>query len=211
MVAVVAFGSLWNIPAASAGTIYTWAGYQRNAYSYHVSSWLIVPTVTSCGATEISAATSWVGLDYTTSVEQTGITYGCHNGVVHYNAWYEAWPANPVGIHMAIHAGDKLALNVQMEFSHYYVMTVYDKTTGAYFKTTQWDGDSHNASAECTTEYLWQHIPHINRVDWDGCVANGNVAMPSSGYPTNLIVNGVTRSHNYRESSTDYYSTLSPG
>ena len=212
MVATIAVQTMWNAPTASASTIiYTWGGFQRSAGSEDVSSWLIVPTVTSCGATEISGAASWVGLDYTTSVEQVGITYGCHNGAAHYSAWYEAWPAKAVGVRMAVHPGDALALNVQWEYSQYYGMSIYDKTTSADFTTTQWDGHSHNASAECTTEYLQMRIPHVNRVDWDACISNGSIGIPSHGHPTNLIINGVTQSRNHVESAADFYETLIAG
>jgi hypothetical protein len=211
MVATMAVQTVSSTPTALAGTVSTWGGFQQSAASYDVSSWLTVPTVTSCGATEISAAASWVGLDYTTSVEQVGVTYGCRQGSAYYTAWYEAWPANAVGIGMAIHPGDALALNVQWEYSHYYGMSIYNKTTGDDFTTTQWDGNAHNASAECTTEYLQMRIPRIKKVDWHGCVANGSTTIPSHGHSTNLVVNGVTHSRNHLESASDFYETLIAG
>jgi hypothetical protein len=91
-----------------------WAGYAVTSTAGSVtavSGSFTVPAVSGSGT---AYASTWVGIDgyNSSSVEQTGVEEDVVNGVAQYSAWYEMYPAYPVTIPLAIHAGDHINASV---------------------------------------------------------------------------------------------------
>ena len=118
-----------------------WSGYDDSTdgpFTTVTATWT-QPRVRSTGAT-FSDAAFWVGLDGDGSdtVEQIG-TEGYSEGVAGYDAWYEMYPAYPVTIDMAIHAGDVLTGTVTCTdpVGATFELTLVDHTSGASFSIVQ--------------------------------------------------------------------------
>jgi hypothetical protein len=101
-------------PSLHDSTSSNWSGYAVSSNSGSVtavSGSFTVPTVSGSGT---AYASTWVGIDgyNSRSVEQTGIEEDVVNGVAQYSAWYEMYPAYPVTVNLAIHAGDQINASV---------------------------------------------------------------------------------------------------
>ena len=134
-------------PAAGASTLSSnWAGWVAlPAASSHASfnsvsgSWQ-VPAL-SCSSGQSSYSAAWVGLggykQSSDALEQVGVDADCSRyGKPHYDSWYELIPAAPVGIPIAVHAGDQMTGSVTVRGTHV-TLRLRNLSTGARYSTTR--------------------------------------------------------------------------
>lgn len=120
----------------SAGTVgaasYNWSGYAAVSstpqYFTRVAGAWTVPAVTC--TSEDRLVSNWVGLDGAadSTVEQTGTTSWCFEGVAHYYSWYEMYPTGTVEVGTSVKPGDKITASVLRKGTTY-TLRLTDKTT----------------------------------------------------------------------------------
>lgn len=99
-------------PSANRGTSTStnWSGYAVDGTdaTQVIGTWT-EPAVT-CGATENSWSSLWVGIDGDTSntVEQIGTDSDCDSGTPTYYAWYELYLKSEVNLAMTVSPGDSM-------------------------------------------------------------------------------------------------------
>jgi hypothetical protein len=102
-----------------------WSGYDVTGgpFTSASASWT-QPTVT-CGASETSYSSFWVGLDGDTSstVEQIGTDSDCVNGTPTYYAWYELYPKGS-GTLVTIPAGAAIDASVTTDGSGNFTLSI---------------------------------------------------------------------------------------
>jgi hypothetical protein len=141
--AVLAAFAALPAAVASAGTTTSqnWAGYavHRSGVRFRsVSAAWTVPAVTCDSGRAYSAA--WAGLGgYHTNaaaLEQAGTESDCSAaGHAHYSAWYELVPDTSRTIHMAVDAGDRMAVRVSVSGLRV-TIRLRDLTRGTAFTRT---------------------------------------------------------------------------
>lgn len=137
---------------------YNWAGYATNSTNGSVTmvkgSWK-QPSVT-CTSTGIYVASFWVGIDGLTSttVEQTGTTVECVNGLASYFAWYEFFPAASVVIStVPVSPGNVISASVAYSTTtKKFTTTIKDVTTHKSFTTSSTVAGAERSSAEWIEE-----------------------------------------------------------
>ncbi len=143
---------------APSSTSTNWSGYAVNSTAGSVtavSGEFVVPTVSGSGASTYSS--TWVGIDgyNSNSVEQTGIEADVINGVAHYSAWYEMFPASEVTIrNLAIHPGDSILASVTYSNGNFTlsIKDLNDPTGSNSFSITISDPSAQRSSAEWIEE-----------------------------------------------------------
>ncbi len=133
-----------------------WSGYAATSgkgFTY-VHSTFVEPTITCPGAAN-EWTSNWVGLDgfNDSTVEQDGTFAYCAGAgdtTPKYEAWYEMYPANSVGV-FAVHPGDIIDVSVTYASSNF-VLTVSDLTTGKSATDTATCATCERASAEWIIE-----------------------------------------------------------
>lgn len=134
---------------ATPGTVtfasYNWSGYAAVSttpgyFTRATGSWH-VPAVTC--TPEDRLVSSWVGLDGATdgTVEQTGTTSWCFQGVAYYYSWYEMYPTGTVEVGTAVKPGDLVHASV-VRTGASYALHLTDATTA---------GNNISARATCAT------------------------------------------------------------
>jgi hypothetical protein len=132
-----------------------WSGYAVNGTAGSVSlvqgSWT-VPSVT-CPASGNTYAAVWVGIDgfQSSTVEQTGTSSDCVNGVASYYAWYEFYPSPSVKIGGSISPGDVVGARVWYSGGTFKVLIV-DFTTHRSFTASKAVSSAARSSAEFIVE-----------------------------------------------------------
>jgi hypothetical protein len=162
-----------------------WSGYGVDGSTGSFSSAqgsFVVPAVTSCGATEVSAASFWVGIDGLASptVEQDGVEVYCDDGRVGYFGWYEAYPQGPVVLStVSVRPGDTVEAAVVSEGVHSgeptYRLSVTDSTNGSEGAVVVSAPGAGGSSAECIAEDPGSTpVPYAtySSVPFSGCEAN---------------------------------------
>ena len=137
-----------------------WSGYAISASAGSVSAVsgeFTVPTVTGSASAGHTYSSTWVGIDgfNSTSVEQTGIEADVVNGVAHYSAWYEMYPAAPVTLsQLAIHPGDTISASVVYKNGSFTlsIQDLSDQTGTNSFHITISDPNATRSSAEWVEE-----------------------------------------------------------
>jgi hypothetical protein len=176
----------------SYGNSLNWGGYAVLGTTGSVTdvngSW-IVPAVT-CSATN-SYSAFWIGIDGDASptVEQTGTSSDCNNGVPTYYAWYEFYPQPAYYALRNVKAGDNISAEVKYS-GRQFTIKITDVTTGASFSRSSKVNSAQRNSAE------W-----IAEAPWNGGVlplANFNVAdygfdYTKIGSTNTATVNTITR------------------
>jgi hypothetical protein len=164
----------------TATTSTNWSGYAIDGTGAAdvIGSWT-QPKVVTCGPSENTWSSPWVGIDGDNSntVEQIGTDSDCSYGTPTYYAWYEMYPKSLVKIGMAINPGDSLTAEVKY-VSGGFQMTLIDATSGGHFTTTQ---NSHKARR--------------SSVEWimEGPVNTGLTNFGSIGFTSNsATINGQT-------------------
>lgn len=120
----------------SAGTVgagsYNWSGYaamnSTPQYFTRVAGSWTVPAV-KC-TPEDRLVSNWVGLDGAadSTVEQTGTTSWCFQGVAYYYSWYEMYPTGTVEVGSSVKPGDKITASVLRKGTTY-TLRLTDTTT----------------------------------------------------------------------------------
>ncbi|MER5639993.1 G1 family glutamic endopeptidase [Kitasatospora sp. NPDC002227] len=108
-----------------------WAGYAATGAKFtSVSASWIQPEAHCTDQDTYSAF--WVGLDGdgSESVEQTGSSADCSGGLPQYYAWYEMYPAYPVGYTDTVEAGDHFTAGVTATTGGGFTLTISDETQG---------------------------------------------------------------------------------
>jgi hypothetical protein len=147
---------LYGTPASLES--YNWAGYAINSTSGSVSqvkgSWK-QPAVT-CPSSGVYVAAFWVGIDGLTSttVEQTGTTAECVNGVASYFAWYEFYPNASVLISpVPVKPGNTISASVTYSTkTDKFTAMIRDASTGKSFSTSAAVAGAERSSAEWIEE-----------------------------------------------------------
>lgn len=163
----------------------TWAGYavgyQNPTSVTTVSATMVVPSLTSCGAAEHSAASFWAGLDGThgPALEQAGISVACESGRAQYWAWWEAvGVANGTFAGVVLAPGDAVTATVSLLGGTDYQLSVDDVTTGTSGSTTVSSPGGLDDSAECIAEDPFgsgQPVPYAayGTVTFTSCTVDG--------------------------------------
>ncbi|HEV3381594.1 MAG TPA: G1 family glutamic endopeptidase [Trebonia sp.] len=114
--------------AASPGPRYGtegWAGYAWHTNSRQVTASLRLPTVS--GASNAGAA-FWAGFGTGPGIEQTGFSANMVADHLSYTAWYELYPAPPVGFGQASYPGDHVTMTVVHLRGAWFKLSVRDAT-----------------------------------------------------------------------------------
>jgi Peptidase A4 family len=145
------------VSAASRGAVQStnWSGYaayQSSTTFTDVKANWTQPSVT-CPKHGTQYASFWVGLDgyNSNSVEQIGTDSDCSRGSGRYYAWFEMYPAAPVNLAMAVHAGDTISVAASAPGSTF-TLTASNLTTGATFTTQQTSSSAARTSVEWVAE-----------------------------------------------------------
>jgi len=190
-------GPLVRGPNASQGTSVTatnWAGYDvTDAGLSSVTATWTQPFAQSTSPPDSDAA-FWVGLDGdgSSSVEQTGTEAYMEDGSIHYDAWYEMYPAAEVTItSLTISPGDQMTGTVTSNGSGGFTLTLVDDTTHASFSTSKSNGVVAPASAEVIAEAPTDAetddllpLADFGTVDFTSCAFDG---QPISAFSWNCI------------------------
>ncbi len=132
-----------------------WSGYAVTGDITDVQGSWIIPAVT-CAPGEYSYSAFWTGIDGFNSgtVEQTGTSSDCVNGVPRYYAWYEFFPSPSRTISgLTVSAGDVISAEVRYDTaSGRFVVTIEDVTTNQSFTTRKKAPHAARSSAEWIAE-----------------------------------------------------------
>jgi hypothetical protein len=137
-----------------------WSGYAVQAAASTVSdvkgSW----TVPDVATTTSGYSSFWVGIDgyNSSSVEQIGTGSDYVNGVKHFYAWYEMYPAGSNNITVdnnhnpfTVQPSDTISAEVAYTAPNQYNLTIIDSTSNHSFTTTQ-TANAQRSSAEWIAE-----------------------------------------------------------
>lgn len=156
-------------PASAVVSSGGWYGYAvtGSTYTSVTGNWNVPTTPCTSGS---STSAIWVGLDgySSSSVEQTGIDFGCSNGKAQDQGWYEMYPAAPVFFANPIQPGDSISAGVTFNGGSSYTLTLSDTTQG------------------------WQHTVHASLAGALRSSAEAVVEDPSDVVFTPIHFTGVT-------------------
>ncbi|HEX6548796.1 MAG TPA: G1 family glutamic endopeptidase [Candidatus Dormibacteraeota bacterium] len=172
-----------------------WAGQVATAGGDElrtVSATFLQPAVT-CRPTETSYAIFWASLDGygSRSVEQVGTEANCERGQAVYRAWYELVPQPPVYFDLPVRAGEKVAVSVAYDGSHYR-LSLQNRTTGQGYSLTQ-PGSGERTSAEVVAEALTSRqgtrlpLAHFGSVSFTDVRVNGASIAQADPIPLDLV------------------------
>jgi hypothetical protein len=102
-----------------------WAGYAWPASSHQVSASLRLPSVSS---SRNAGAAFWAGFGTGPGIEQTGFTANMVGGHLLWTAWYQLYPAPPVGFGQRAYSGDNVSMTVVNRGGGWFSLTVKDST-----------------------------------------------------------------------------------
>ncbi len=162
-----------------------WGGYAVNAGRGTFTSakaTFVAPGLTSCGSTENSESSFWVGIDgyASNTVEQDGIDAVCYDGTAEYLAWYETYPADPhLLADVTVSRGDTIVAAVTQGTHGSYRLVVTDQTSHTAQAVTVALPAGYvatDSSAECIAEDPGNTpVPyaHYGVASFTSCSANG--------------------------------------
>jgi hypothetical protein len=151
-------GPLAHGPNRSFGTSVTaanWAGYDvtGGGFTRVAASWVQPAALASSPSGSDTAF--WVGLDGdgSTTVEQIGTEAYMQDGAVHYDAWYEMYPADMhVIADVTVSPGDLFSAAVAANGAGGFTLTLDDETTRVSFSKTLGNDVTDPASTEVVAE-----------------------------------------------------------
>ena len=175
-------------------TAANWAGYDvtGGGLSSVTATWT-QPFAQSTSPPDSDAA-FWVGLDGdgSSTVEQTGTEAYMEDGSIHYDAWYEMYPAAEVTItSLTISPGDEMTGTVTSDGLGGFTLTLADDTTHDSFTTVKRNGviapESAEVIAEAPTDATTSDLlplADFGTVNFTSCAFDG---QPISDFPWNCI------------------------
>ena len=179
---IASYAPLRVVHSVGAATTSTnWSGYAAKGPAgtfKSISANWVQPTA-RC-TTKGSWSAFWVGLDgyVSASVEQTGTSADCHNGVPRYYAWYEMFPKYPKNLPLTISPGDHISASVTTDGSGSFTLSLADTTTGKSFSTVQTLATAKLRSGEAIAEAPSSSsrilpLTNFGTVDFTAVKANG--------------------------------------
>lgn len=198
--AVIVHGAVWTAPRdIRNSTSANWSGYAATGGGFtSVSAGWTEPGVTCRSQT--SYASFWIGLDGdgSSSVEQIGTEADCSGGRPSYSAWYEMYPAGPVGVPGPISPGDALHASVVSNGSGRFTLTISDRTKNWSHTYIQHLNNPALASAEVIAEAPSDSsgvlpLSDFGSVTFTGATANGAALGSFHPDPITLAHGGSTK------------------
>jgi hypothetical protein len=196
---VVVHGAVRAVPLIRHSTSANWSGYVATGRGFtSVSAAWTQPAVTC--RSQNSYASFWIGLDGdgSASVEQIGTEADCSGGRPAYSAWYEMYPAGPVGFPGPVSPGDALHASVVFTGSGRFTLTLADRTRGWSHSYIQHLNNPALASAEVIAEAPSDAsgvlpLSDFGSVAFTGAAANGTALGAFHPDPITMANGGTTK------------------